>query len=169
MSMSEADKDAARAREAEPEKTEEELRDRIKHLEGECERGRLRIANSEYSLRAMEALIQAYKQEPVEPIDPPLWALELAQRSIAPGSGFYASNLVAEARKIVDKARCSGGEQSEPEELYVVFDGPPSHESGRFIEVENANGEGRGPAQTGADWTEREDGLWTLGPFYAEA
>ena len=28
------------------------------------------------------------------------------------------------------------------EKIRIVFDGPPSHESGRFIEVENEHGEG---------------------------
>ena len=27
-----------------------------------------------------------------------------------------------------------------PKEIRVIFDGPPAHESGRFIEVENENG-----------------------------
>lgn len=47
------------------------------------------------------------------------------------------------------------------EELFVIFDGPPSHESGRFIEVENAQGASVG----GIDWKQRGDGLWSLGPF----
>jgi hypothetical protein len=40
----------------------------------------------------------------------------------------------------------------------VVFDGPPSHESGRFIEVENLRGEsvGRG------EWIDRGNGYWAL-------
>ena len=53
-------------------------------------------------------------------------------------------------------------------EIYIIFDGPPSHESGRFVEVEDGNGKGLGPEQTGADWTKREDGLWQLGPFSVE-
>lgn len=50
-------------------------------------------------------------------------------------------------------------------DAYVVFDGPPSHESGRFIEVEDGHGHGLGPSQCGADWRQREDGYWELGPF----
>ena len=50
-------------------------------------------------------------------------------------------------------------------EIYIIFDGPPSHESGRFVEVEDGDGKGLGPEQTGADWTKRGDGLWQLGPF----
>jgi len=40
----------------------------------------------------------------------------------------------------------------------IVFDGPPDHESGRFVEVENHEGEG----MNFGDWVEREDGLWAL-------
>lgn len=47
------------------------------------------------------------------------------------------------------------------EKLFVVFDGPPSHESGRFVEVENESGQGRG----GLVWDEMTDGYWRLGPF----
>lgn len=44
------------------------------------------------------------------------------------------------------------------EEVHVVFDGPPSHESGRFVEVENAQGRGI----RAGEWQERKDGLWAL-------
>jgi hypothetical protein len=47
-------------------------------------------------------------------------------------------------------------------DVVVVFDGPPSHESGRFVEVENGNGEG---VKTHHDWKQRNDGLWEIGPF----
>jgi len=40
----------------------------------------------------------------------------------------------------------------------IVFDGPPAHESGRFIEVENPEG---ASVRVG-EWIEREDGLWAL-------
>lgn len=45
--------------------------------------------------------------------------------------------------------------------ICVVFDGPPSHESGRFVEVEDAKGQ----SQKVGEWKERNDGFWTLGPF----
>lgn len=48
-----------------------------------------------------------------------------------------------------------------PTYLYVIFDGPPSHESGRFVEVEDENGQG----VSAGNWEERGDGFWTLGPF----
>lgn len=40
----------------------------------------------------------------------------------------------------------------------VVFDGPPSHESGRFVEVEDPNGQNISVGQ----WIDRGDGLWAL-------
>lgn len=48
-----------------------------------------------------------------------------------------------------------------PVHLYVIFDGPPEHESGRFVEVEDENGQG----VSAGKWEERGDGFWTLGPF----
>lgn len=48
-----------------------------------------------------------------------------------------------------------------PTYLYVIFDGPSGPESGRFVELEDENGQGVG----GATWEERGDGLWSLGPF----
>ncbi len=59
----------------------------------------------------------------------------------------------------------------EDRKIYIVFDGPPSHDSGRFVEVEDADGTGLGVRQTGAEWTynlgdkdDRAD-FWYLGPF----
>lgn len=40
----------------------------------------------------------------------------------------------------------------------VVFDGPPSHESGRFVEVENPDG----ASVNAGEWINRENGLWAL-------
>lgn len=40
----------------------------------------------------------------------------------------------------------------------IVFDGPPSHESGRFVEVENADGK----SIKAGEWIERPDGFWAL-------
>lgn len=42
--------------------------------------------------------------------------------------------------------------------LDVVFDGPPSHESGRFVEVENPEG----CSVNAGEWIDRKDGLWAL-------
>ena len=43
-------------------------------------------------------------------------------------------------------------------EIRIVFDGPPAHESGRFIEVEDVSGKS---IRVG-EWHERQDGLWEL-------
>lgn len=40
----------------------------------------------------------------------------------------------------------------------VVFDGPPSHESGRFVEVEAPEGN----SIKAGEWIQREDGYWVL-------
>ena len=40
----------------------------------------------------------------------------------------------------------------------IVFDGPPSHESGRFVEVENMVG----ASINVGTWIDRGDGLWAL-------
>jgi len=45
-----------------------------------------------------------------------------------------------------------------PEEIHIVFDGPPSHESGRFVEVEDTQGR----SISVGEWHERSDGLWEL-------
>jgi hypothetical protein len=42
--------------------------------------------------------------------------------------------------------------------INIIFDGPPSHESGRFVEVENDAGE----SISIGEWIEREDGYWAL-------
>ena len=44
------------------------------------------------------------------------------------------------------------------EEIHIIFDGPPSHESGRFVEVED----GHGKSINTGEWRERSDGLWAL-------
>lgn len=40
----------------------------------------------------------------------------------------------------------------------ILFDGPPSHESGRFVEIENENGE----SVKAGEWIDRGDGYWAL-------
>lgn len=49
-----------------------------------------------------------------------------------------------------------------PGDLYVVFDGHPDHENPRFVELDDAEGKSVGGV---ADWKQRDDGYWTLGPF----
>ena len=50
------------------------------------------------------------------------------------------------------------GEILRAEKLHIIFDGPPSHESGRFVEVEDAEGR----SIRAGNWHERPDGLWAL-------
>jgi hypothetical protein len=42
--------------------------------------------------------------------------------------------------------------------LHIVFDGPPSHDGGRFVEVETPDGK----SIRAGEWRERSDGLWEL-------
>lgn len=42
--------------------------------------------------------------------------------------------------------------------INIIFDGPPSHGSGRFVEIETDDGE----SINIGEWVEREDGLWAL-------
>ena len=42
--------------------------------------------------------------------------------------------------------------------INIIFDGPPSHISGRFVEVETDDGKSINIGK----WVEREDGLWAL-------
>jgi len=42
--------------------------------------------------------------------------------------------------------------------INIIFDGPPSHEAGRFVEVELDNGKSINVGQ----WIDREDGYWAL-------
>ncbi|MCP4393646.1 MAG: hypothetical protein GY804_05190 [Alphaproteobacteria bacterium] len=42
--------------------------------------------------------------------------------------------------------------------INIIFDGPPSHKSGRFVEVETDDGK----SINSGTWAERDDGLWTL-------
>jgi len=44
-------------------------------------------------------------------------------------------------------------------EIQIVFDGPPSHESGRFVEVEDAV---TGESIKWGEWIEAPDGYWHL-------
>lgn len=44
------------------------------------------------------------------------------------------------------------------DEIHIIFDGPPSHESGRFVEVETPDGR----SISVGDWRQRPDGLWAL-------
>jgi len=53
-----------------------------------------------------------------------------------------------------------GSESVKPptQALNIIFDGPPSHESGRFVEVETDDDR----SVNCGEWSERSDGLWAL-------
>ncbi len=53
---------------------------------------------------------------------------------------------------------------SAQEPVYVIFDGPPSHESGRFVEVETENGK----SVSVGKWENYSGKYWRLGPLYAK-
>jgi len=42
--------------------------------------------------------------------------------------------------------------------LDIVFDGPPGHESGRFVEVEDPTGK----SVCAGEWIDRGNGFWAL-------
>lgn len=42
--------------------------------------------------------------------------------------------------------------------INIIFDGPPSHESGRFIEVETDDGK----SINAGEWIDKQDGTWAL-------
>ena len=58
-----------------------------------------------------------------------------------------------------------GGRGMTGERLFVRFDGPPSHDSGRFVELETEGWRSVGPEESGAHWYLQDDGTWLLGPF----
>ena len=54
----------------------------------------------------------------------------------------------------------AGKEQGKRAEraLNIIFDGPPGHDAGRFVEVETDDGRGVGAGT----WIERANGMWAL-------
>lgn len=63
-----------------------------------------------------------------------------------------------EQQSLCAKAEAECDELREGQLVHIVFDGPPSHESGRFIEVETAWGK----SISLGEWKERADGYWVL-------
>jgi len=47
---------------------------------------------------------------------------------------------------------------SKTQQVDIVFDGPPGPTAGRFVEAENAKGEG----VSVGEWVKRDDGYWVL-------
>jgi hypothetical protein len=50
-------------------------------------------------------------------------------------------------------------DQLEVPTIDIVFDGPPSHESGRFIEIEDSRSH---KSIKVGEWIDRGDGTWAL-------
>ena len=67
---------------------------------------------------------------------------------IVPSFGHIERPTVLRRREAAEK----------PGQVDIVFDGPPGHESGRFVEVEDLNG----ASVSVGDWIERPNGQWAL-------
>jgi hypothetical protein len=63
---------------------------------------------------------------------------------------------IAELREMAVKFNATGDAQ--PDFVDVVFDGPPGHEAGRFVEVEDS----KGNSISIGEWIDRKDGTWAL-------
>lgn len=50
-------------------------------------------------------------------------------------------------------------------DIYIIFDSPPGDGPSHFVEVEDGEGNGLSPDQTGATWEKLGDQSWALGPF----
>lgn len=68
--------------------------------------------------------------------------------------------LLSDVRELMERLLAADAKLNEPVGEYVdiVFDGPPSHESGRFVEVENHDGR----SINFGEWIHRPDGYWVL-------
>ncbi|KKM05693.1 hypothetical protein LCGC14_1751510 [marine sediment metagenome] len=58
---------------------------------------------------------------------------------------------------IADRHETVNGEEGNSKPIEIVFDGPPSHESGRFVEVEQG-----GKSIKFGEWRDGKDGFWYL-------
>ena len=67
-------------------------------------------------------------------------------------------DLFETTREAVDKFLAEDHVRNLMNYIDVVFDGPPGHESGRFVEVENSEG----ISIRIGEWIQRPDGYWVL-------
>lgn len=75
--------------------------------------------------------------------------------SYSHGCGEHLMELVPDDRTVT---WIQAIQEPQIKHIDVVFDGPPGHVAGRFVEVENA-----ARASIGAgEWVERDDGYWVL-------
>lgn len=75
--------------------------------------------------------------------------------SYIPGCGWEplcddCARDVHEQRVSVASTDCSA--------INIIFDGPPGHDAGRFVEVETDDGR----SINAGEWIKRPDGLWAL-------
>jgi hypothetical protein len=75
------------------------------------------------------------------------------ERRLAVMRGFDGYYTRADVDAALEQSDAEQGEA-----LHIVFDGPPGHESGRFVECETPDGK----SVNAGEWHERSDGLWEL-------
>ena len=106
----------------------------------------------------------AYSRTPEElEADRNKWARKFSPEEIATASTPVRKPTKPPGWVGPDIAGVLGLKQGKLQELYVIFDGPPTHEAGRFVEVENTEGKS---VSTNCEWVEQSNGYWALGPFY---
>jgi hypothetical protein len=94
---------------------------------------------------------------------PALDAVQSSRRDIA-GRHMRSGDLSAHAVLGLLAKHAGGGRvpvisgETRMSHIDIVFDGPPSHESGRFVEVEDADGK----SINLGEWVHRPDGYWVL-------
>lgn len=101
-----------------------------------------------------------------ELFDPAVMSLAIAEIGRLLAALAEARRIADERRAIVDdlasnlvNARADAKKAREEErEIDILFDGPPSHESGRFVEVESPPG----TSISFGEWVDRGGGLWAL-------
>lgn len=75
------------------------------------------------------------------------------------GVGVVNEETIIAAEAALDRLEARLRESpGEAETIYVVFDGPPGPECGRFVEVEDATGK----SIRIREWVDRGDGFWAL-------
>jgi hypothetical protein len=121
-----------------------------------------------------DTLVEQYrklKESPGDPLRREVSRLRARLSAVQPmlaiirranGSGGVLHEMVGELFEAFDAATAKTAHLGpDPEqEIRIVFDGPPSHESGRFVEVETPDGK----SISVGEWVERDDhpGWWDL-------
>jgi len=111
----------------------------IEEVEAERDRALGLLANAEAAIYAAEERLAAAERE----YDGLKHVVECNKRLLVENDGLWLSLAAAESAVVP---------------VHVIFDGPPSHESGRFVEVETPDGKSIRLGQ----WLNRGDGYWAL-------